>query len=1768
MTLTAQALTSLPVGSIALSQELENLLTNMRPYELEYMLGNDHNVNHHLKTHFSSEVLQNSRTSTGPTALPARLFARFEQILFELPQHLVSEDVVELRDTTPHIRHCVDITAKIVTGIRKSETPSKLASYPGQKSAKKTSTAPRKEAFKVLGEKIPTSPEEATKVLTRLLSSQQRLLVRYTRLFQSIDIAKYLKGRYFDATSSHGSVQPMIPATYAQDPSTHPETNSARITEFLEHDVGDLGDWPVIICTRAFRSLGSLRDDHRNVFDLAKRKIRELSHGYFPHYNQKKVAETEYGVPVFAANLTSKLRLIYAIDCSAIRSNRANPSERTNDITEMQRIRVYDVCLQGRLDKRLWLSLSIYLGKRGEDYRDRCLRRMEQRASDQGKMVIPPAIFEHASGNENTQDHDSLPMTETDYLNLHTIILLEKYIPYSHSLLDVVYNDGLTNQMFEVSMDEERIIFYPSSCFVVGRSGTGKTTTILYKMIGLEEAFLKSGTKMRQVFLTQSPVLARQVEEAFFHLWESSMATKGEKDLKLGRSHVKSQQSSLLDLDSETTDMSRLPKKFSDLQDHHFPLFLTFHQLCTLMERDIGRSLAHILTFEQFRTSLWDHFNEKLRRGLDSSLVFSEIIGIIKGHEMATSTNDGYLDRETYMSIRRRRFTEESYRSQIYDLFEQYSELKRSLDISDPAERTHGILRALKHGFPGVKFDYLYVDEAQDNLIIDSCLLRTLCKSPHGLFWAGDTAQTIAPGSNFRFNDLKALFFRMEEADPAVRAGFRTAVHPKFFQLVTNYRSHSGILRPASHVVQLLLRFYPAAIDSLAPEAGSTDGPKPLFVVIPSLEDGSTLSGLFTRTGKADIEFGAEQVVLVRNAESQKRLQRELGEGKGLVLTVYESKGLEFNDVLLYDFFADSTASLEVWRTVLEESENWRGHTQDVHSQHPNSQNTNKSRHAILERELKTLYVAVTRARKHLWIWDLSDKAKPMKDLWFSKEFIEERDLEDLTSLLDNGTSTPEEWRRKGQQFFEKARYNHAATCFHRAGSEWEESVAVAHQYRQEAQSYLASNPRYIPAWKKSAVKFKSCASSAPSDVEREGLLCRAAESWEHAKLYNESAELFIQARCYEDAIRQYRNLRNADKAISTLEAFGDLIAEEVHASTVEWARFEYTRQEETEKARSLFDDDDEHLKFLHDNKFHSQYLQRLVSLERYVEAAKIYLERDDGEPRAIELLLQADSSAAKVMLTGVVDRNLRRRFSYNMVPPPADASVKRYMDLAKSQKLTSDETELCEALWKQNKVQMIKLAQQHLNSREHIPHATLAYYGALKLSTAAAKSTNAANLEQLLTLYSDYLSLQPYLRGMVASSPGLKRLFNYRESGVSGKYEVGQASYLYSRVKEHPRATTNMARRVVTIKGEYLGTIIGTVISNTISDQLRALHNYAQELVRKRFLSGRQDQVQGCFGRLWQIFDSYQMINSASYWLSMADKCINDVIRKKDSLKTAFSPEQGRVALLYVVPVHNVLSHYLEFYRDGLSTGEGCGMDMVVAIRCVEGLVGYLIVKNHICQGYLHRDASTIPESVLHNLILPPTWFCATLPNHGWPRWGDWEAGRNVVLAQYSALVDIIGRIISKHLVGNIPSILHSPPEAEVPKHRLAFSGKHLGEVSEMYRVALLAHLTYALVYLASNIRDEDIHERVVTIIQSIPSNVLRCFNRFSGAEDLKSMIQTLRAMPPPGREAPVRLFYGQGPLTQSHTLSGLKCIRYMDNYELLEKMWKLAGYRLPRQN
>ena len=161
-------------------------------------------------------------------------------------------------------------------------------------------------------------------------------------------------------------------------------------------------------------------------------------------------------------------------------------------------------------------------------------------------------------------------------------------------------------------------------------------------------------------------------------------------------------------------------------------------------------------------------------------------------------------------------------------------------------------------------------------------------------------------------------------------------------------------------------------------------------------------------SGEGRIDFGAHQAIIVRNEESIDDLPEDM-KIHPHIYTVAQSKGLEFEDVLLYNFFTDSTVDGKVWRCLdgYCDEQRGRGDDEEVAARRAelmrgeggaggarvgaagaageDGTTTTRERrarlrraapefdsrlHRCLEGELKDLYVAVTRARRKLWVFD------------------------------------------------------------------------------------------------------------------------------------------------------------------------------------------------------------------------------------------------------------------------------------------------------------------------------------------------------------------------------------------------------------------------------------------------------------------------------------------------------------------------------------------------------------------------------------------------------------------------------------------------------------------------------------------------------------------------------------------------------------------------------------------------------------------------------
>ena len=428
---------------------------------------------------------------------------------------------------------------------------------------------------------------------------------------------------------------------------------------------------------------------------------------------------------------------------------------------------------------------------------------------------------------------------------------------------------------------------------------------------------ISKGKKPRQLFITKNDILRKEVEKSFGNMglaW---------------RRHQNSE-------DSSNAQSDEQPDSTSLEQKSKFPLFLTSNEWLDIIDKELpGESFFTDKEIDErayFRNSeddtvqrvvealftneneaqanditrnemnykcfqkLWRKINASQKSILDPAMVWREINTYIKGSVPALKVNDierespmhRFLSLQEYLALPRKqsRLNQEQRRI-VYALYLMYEKVKKEKNYYDSMDIVYNLAGRMTRYLSSVTtakvdasyqhllpFDSLYIDEVQDFTMSELYLLTKLSRDPNNLMLAGDTAQSIAEGVGFRFTDVRQIFFNSFGG-----------MEPNLLQLTHNYRSHSGVLRLAACVVELLYFFFNDSLDTLPPDLGLFDGPKPIIMEVPTAEDlVLMLDGSKRETSK--IEFGAHQVVIVRNENAKGDLPDEFGVDKDWVMTV------------------------------------------------------------------------------------------------------------------------------------------------------------------------------------------------------------------------------------------------------------------------------------------------------------------------------------------------------------------------------------------------------------------------------------------------------------------------------------------------------------------------------------------------------------------------------------------------------------------------------------------------------------------------------------------------------------------------------------------------------------------------------------------------------------------------------------------------------------------------------------------------------------------
>ncbi|KFQ26340.1 TPR and ankyrin repeat-containing protein 1, partial [Mesitornis unicolor] len=702
---------------------------------------------------------------------------------------------------------------------------------------------------------------------------------------------------------------------------------------------------------------------------------------------------------------------------------------------------------------------------------------------------------------------------------------------------------------------------------------------------------------LHQIFVTKNPVLCQEVQKNFIELSKSSKVT----------SHFRPLEPNV--------------HKLQDIKDENFPLFVTSKQLLLLLDAsmpdpffprnedgslkraivgwspqedlvvpnwqdedeegnveaehgdDEGAADAYsresdprtFVTYNVFANEIWP----KMIKGkslYNPALVWKEIKSFLKGSFEALSCSGGKLTEEQYKKLGRKRspnFTED--RSEIYHLFCLYQQIRSQRGYFDEEDLLYNISqRLLKLRELPWSIHEFYGDEIQDFTQAELALLMKCINDPNAMFLTGDTAQSIMKGVAFRFSDLRSLFHYASKNSMHKKQRIRKP--KRIYQLYQNYRSHSGILRLASGVVDLLQHFFPESFDRLPKDCGLFDGPKPIVLESCSVSDlAILLRGNKRKT--QPIEFGAHQVILVANETAKEKIPEELS--LALVLTVYEAKGLEFDDVLLYNFFTDSEASKE-WKIIssytpdsdvqVESKLLVEMRLEDATGMQKRTP-FNVEMYKMLNGELKQLYTAITRARVNLWIFDEDrDKRAPAFKYFIKREFVkvvkadEKKDLDD--SMFAK-TSTPEEWIAQGDYYAKHQFWEVAAKCYQKGGAAEKSKLALAHdavlkvhskkssprekqmEYMTLAKTYLeCGEPKLSLKCLFQSKEFRLCAELC----KKLGKMKDAAVYYQKSQCYKEASKCYEQIEEFDLAIKMYCQEERYEEAAKAVERYEEVL--------------------------------------------------------------------------------------------------------------------------------------------------------------------------------------------------------------------------------------------------------------------------------------------------------------------------------------------------------------------------------------------------------------------------------------------------------------------------------------------------------------------------------------------------------------------------------------------------------------------------------------------------
>ncbi len=406
-----------------------------------------------------------------------------------------------------------------------------------------------------------------------------------------------------------------------------------------------------------------------------------------------------------------------------------------------------------------------------------------------------------------------------------------------------------------LTIRERAVNTQSGAVLLIGRSGTGKTICVSERMVGDREISTRLGSPLFQLFVSRSQRLCNFV-----------------------RSHQRQRTS---DEDLQQCDFLSLSKFISKMEG----------AACRIRscEMKVYAQFKHV-SFTKFRTEIYPVLNEfhgnKRITMLDASIVWTQIRSFIQGSIEAATISPAprplLLEEYLGMADKRCKVTRME-RAKVYKVFLRYQEYMQKGGLWDDAIRVLDLLSQLRWeisdaNFTGreasLHYDRVYVDEVQDsNQAEISLFFLAAGLKTRSLFLAGDPAQAVVEGVDFRFEEVREVVHRLS-------GGCESIAKP--LKLERNFRSHTGILNVAAAVLEQIFDAFPESAVSLSKDVGLFKGPRP---------------GMYEAFNGLQHLVSLDQRLMVITPDECVALTADSIGRSDIVLGIREAKGLEVSTV-------------------------------------------------------------------------------------------------------------------------------------------------------------------------------------------------------------------------------------------------------------------------------------------------------------------------------------------------------------------------------------------------------------------------------------------------------------------------------------------------------------------------------------------------------------------------------------------------------------------------------------------------------------------------------------------------------------------------------------------------------------------------------------------------------------------------------------------------------------------------------------------------------